>query len=63
MMPFSLLRTRCGKNVAVLLSIAACAIVVATQARTLTQRTDEQGLATELGLESAWPHVRVDFSR
>ena len=37
--------------------------MVGTQVRTVTQRTDEQGLMTELGLESAWPHVRTDFSR
>ena len=63
MMPVSLSGNQFGKYMGLLISIAACALVVGTQARTLTQRTEEQGLTTELGLESAWPHVRTDFSR
>lgn len=63
MMPIFRLRTQCGNYVGLLLSIAACAIVVGTQARAAAQRADEQSLTRELGLESAWPHVRVDFSR
>ncbi|ULA58664.1 MAG: hypothetical protein LZF60_80056 [Nitrospira sp.] len=62
MIPLSRIRDRFGNYnyMGVLLSIAACAIVVGTHARTATQRTDES-VTTELGLESAWPHVRVDF--
>ena len=63
MMSLSLSGHQLGKYMGLLLSIAACAVVVGAQARTVTQRPDKQGLTTELGLESAWPHVRVDFSR
>mgnify|MGYP000846147639 CR=1 FL=1 len=59
----SLISTHAGKHAGLLLSIVACAIVVGTQARSATQRMDEQGLTAELGLESAWPHVRGDCSR
>ncbi len=63
MMPLSRICDQFGRYGGLLLSIAACAIVVGSQTRTVTQRTDERGLTAELGLESAWPHVRVDFSR
>ncbi|MCS6296843.1 MAG: hypothetical protein H8K09_11460 [Nitrospira sp.] len=63
MMPLFVIRQHLGKHLGLLLSIAACAVVIGTQARTVAQRGDDQGLTTELGLESAWPHVRVDFSR
>ncbi len=51
------------KQVGIFLSVAACALVLGTQAKSLTQRTDDSTLSTELGLESAWPHLRLDFSR
>lgn len=64
MIPFSsLISNHVGRQAGLLLSIAACAIVVGTHARSAPQRTDEQGLTAQLGLESAWPHVRGDFSR
>ncbi len=59
----SLISTHVGRHAGLLLSIAACAIVVGTHARSETQRMEEQGLTAELGLESAWPHVRGDCSR
>ena len=64
MIPFSsLISNHAGKQAGLLLSIAACAIVIGSQARSATQQMDEQGGTAELGLESAWPHVRGDFSR
>lgn len=64
MMPHSLGPSQFGKYAGLMLSIAACAVVVGTQARHAMQRLDEQQSVTkDLGLESAWPHVRVDFSR
>lgn len=51
------------KKIGLILSIAACAIVVGTQAKSLTQQSDDQGSSADLGLESAWPHLRVDFTR
>jgi hypothetical protein len=51
------------KQVGILLSVAACALVVGTQVKSLTQRSEDRALSTELGLESAWPHLRLDFSR
>ncbi len=51
------------RQIGLILSIAACAFVVGAQAKSLTQRVNDQGLAPDLGLESAWPHLRVDFSR
>ena len=51
------------KQLGLLLSIIACAVAVGTQGRMVAQRENDQGLTSELGLESAWPHVRVDFSR
>lgn len=54
-----------GKQVGVLLSLAACALVVGSQSKGLLQRVTDRGLrvepAAELGLESALPHLRVDL--
>lgn len=51
------------KKVGLMLSIAACAFIVGSQTKSVTQRVNEQGLSAELGLESAWPHLRADFLR
>ncbi len=51
------------KKIGLMLSLAACAFVVGTQARGFAQRLNDQGLSGDLGLESAWPHLRADFSR
>lgn len=59
----SLISNQVGKHAGLLLALAACAIAVGTHARSVPQRMDEQGLTAELGLESAWPHVRGDFPR
>ena len=48
------------------LSIAACALMIGAQLRGFMHRltTRRMGAApsAELGLESAWPHVRMDCS-
>ncbi len=51
------------KQIELILSIATCAFVVGAQAKSLTQQVNDRGLAPDSGLESAWPHLRVDFSR
>ena len=54
-----------GKQVGLFLSLAACALVVGTQSKGLlqpaTDRSPRVEAGSELGLESAWPHLRVDL--
>ena len=54
-----------GKQVGLFLSLAACALVVGTQSKGLLQpgadRSPRVEAGSELGLESAWPHLRVDL--
>lgn len=54
-----------GKQVGLFLSLAACALVVGTQSKGLLQRVADRSphveAGSELGLESAWPHLRVDL--
>lgn len=54
---------RLGTSVGLLLSIVACAVAIGSQGRTGMQREQDRGSMAELGLESAWPHVRVDLSQ
>ena len=63
MIPLSMIRRRLSRHLGLLLSVAACAAVVGTQARMVSQRGNDQEFMTKLGLESAWPHVRADFAR
>ena len=55
-----------GKQVGLFLSLAACALVVGTQSKGLLQRVADRSLRVEagpdLGLESAWPHLRIDLA-
>lgn len=55
-----------GKQVGLFLSLAACALVVGTQSKGLLQRVADRSLpveaGSELGLESAWPHLRIDLA-
>ena len=54
-----------GKQIGLLLFLAACALVVWTQSKGLLQRVADRSprleAGSELGLESAWPHLRVDL--
>lgn len=53
------------KRIGVLLAIATCALVVGAQSKSLINRPSHDSLnvefTPELGVESAWPHLRQDF--
>lgn len=53
------------RRISVLLSIAACALAVGAQTKNLLIRHSDATLypefSSELGVESAWPHLRQDL--
>lgn len=53
------------RRIGLFLSIATCALAVCAQSKTLlnrpSDRTIDPEVSSELGVESAWPHLRQDL--
>ncbi|WHZ13692.1 MAG: hypothetical protein OJF52_000526 [Nitrospira sp.] len=53
------------KRIGVIVAIATCALVVGVQSKSPINRPSHNSLnaefTPELGVESAWPHLRQDF--
>ncbi len=54
------------RRIGLFLSLATCAVAVCALPKTLANRPSEHitdpEVSTELGVESAWPHLRPDLA-
>ena len=54
-----------ARRIGMFLSVATCALAIAAQTKSLLLRQSDDSLSpelsTDLGVESAWPHLRQDL--